>query len=231
MFLNLFKSIFDNNSTNTISVGNFFICFAVAFVLGVILAVGYTIKNRYTKSFAITLAILPAVVCVVIMLVNGNIGAGVAVAGAFSLVRFRSAPGSAKEIVAIFIAMCSGLLVGMGYIAFAVIFTVVMAVVLLVLNILKIWNRKQTSKEKTLRITIPEDLNYTEVFNDLFEEFTQSYEVISVKTANMGSMFKLKYKIVLKDLSREKEFIDELRCRNGNLEIMISNVEEIQNEL
>lgn len=199
--------------------------------MGVLLAVGYTIKSKYTKSFAITLAILPAVVCVVIMLVNGNIGAGVAVAGAFSLIRFRSAPGSAKEIVAIFIAMCSGLLIGMGYVAFSVIFTVVMAVILLVLNIAKIWNKKQLPKEKTLRITIPEDLNYTEAFTDIFNEFTVSYETVSVKTANMGSMFKLKYNIVLKDITQEKQFIDELRCRNGNLEIMISSREEPQNEL
>ena len=228
---NLFKSIFDSSSSNSIAVDSFFICFAVALVLGAILAVGYTIKGRFTKSFAITLAILPAVVCVVIMLVNGNIGAGVAVAGAFSLVRFRSAPGSAKEIVAIFIAMCSGLLIGMGYIAFAAIFTVIMAAILLVLNIVKIWNRTQPIKEKTLRITIPEDLNYTEVFDDIFKEFTSSCETVSVKTANMGSMFKLKYNIVLKDVSREKEFIDALRQRNGNLEIMISNREEPQNEL
>ena len=229
--LNIFNSIFDGSATSSISVENFFICFAVALVLGVILAVGYTVRSRYTKSFAVALAILPAVVCVVIMLVNGNIGAGVAVAGAFSLVRFRSAPGSAKEIVAIFIAMCAGLLIGMGYIAFAVIFTVIMAAILFALNAVKIWNRKQAPKEKTLRITIPEDLNYTEAFEDLFKEFTESYETVSVKTANMGSMFKLKYNIVLKDATAEKRFIDELRCRNGNLEIMISNREETQNEL
>ncbi|MCM1439068.1 MAG: DUF4956 domain-containing protein [Roseburia sp.] len=229
--LNIFKSIFDGSGSAAISVDGFFICFAVALVLGAILAAGYTVKGRCTKSFAITLAILPAVVCVVIMLVNGNIGAGVAVAGAFGLVRFRSAAGSAKEIVAIFIAMCSGLLIGMGYIAFAVIFTVVMAVILLVLNIVKIRNKRQPSKEKTLRITIPEDLNYTEVFDDIFKEFTESFETVSVKTANMGSMYKLKYNIVLKDITKEKQFIDELRVRNGNLEIMISNREEVQNEL
>lgn len=228
---NIFKSLFDNTTTNSIPVDKFFIIFAVALALGAILTIGYTIKSRYTKSFAITLAILPAVVCVVIMLVNGNIGAGVAVAGAFSLVRFRSQPGSAKEIVAIFIAMCVGLLLGMGYIAFAVIFALVMAIILLVLNILKIWNRRQPLKEKTLRITIPEDLNYTEVFDDIFKQYTQSYEIISVKTTNMGSMFKLKYNIVLKDPSQEKQFIDELRCRNGNLEIMISIREEEHNEL
>ena len=229
--LNLFDSIFGNGSTSSLSVGNFFILFAVALVLGGVLSVGYTIKSRHTKSFAVTLALLPAVVCVVIMLVNGNIGAGVAVAGAFSLVRFRSAPGSAKEIVAIFIAMGSGLLIGMGYIAFAVVFTVVMAAILFALNFVKFRSGKQVSRERTLRITIPEDLNYTEVFDDLFETFTTSYETISVKTTNMGSMYKLKYNIVLKDPTEEKKFIDALRCRNGNLEIMISCREENENEL
>ena len=227
----IFKSIFGDNSTTSIPVGSFFVCLAVALVLGAVLVVAYTLKSRYTKSFAITLAILPSVVSVIIMLVNGNIGAGIAVAGAFSLVRFRSAPGTAKEIVAIFIAMCAGLLVGTGYLAFAVIFTVIMAVILFVLNVLKIWNRKQCPTEKTLRITIPEDLNYTEVFEDIFQEYTESCETVSVKTANMGSMYKLKYNVVLKDPKREKMFIDELRTRNGNLEIMISNREDAQLEL
>lgn len=226
-----FNSIFDGGTTDTVTIWNFLICMGVALVLGVVLTLGYTLKGKSTKSFSVTLAILPAVVCVVIMFVNGNIGAGVAVAGAFSLVRFRSAAGSAKEIVAIFIAMCVGLLAGMGYIAFSVIFTIVMAAILFVLNAVKIWNRKPARKEKTLRITIPEDLNYTEVFDDIFREYTESCETVSVKTTNMGSMFKLKYDIILKDISREKQFIDELRCRNGNLEILISNKEDIQNEL
>lgn len=229
--LSMFKSIFEGSS-DAISVSNFFICLGVALALGVILTIGYTLKGRHTKSFAVSLAILPSVVSVVIMLVNGNIGAGVAVAGAFSLVRFRSAPGTAKEITAIFIAMGSGLLVGMGYIAYAVIFTVIMAVILFVLNIAKVWNGgKKVSKEKLLRITIPEDLNYTEVFDDIFEQFTTQHEMVSVKTANMGSMFKLKYNISLKNAKQEKEFIDALRCRNGNLEVMISNMEENRNEL
>lgn len=227
---NIFSSIFDSSSAANISVWNFLICVAAALVLGALLALAYTVKNRYTKSFVITLAVMPAVVGVVIMLVNGNIGAGVAVAGAFSLIRFRSAPGTAKEITAVFIAMCIGLLAGMGYIAFAVLFTVIMGVVLPVLNAVKI-RGKRTAKEKTLRITIPEDLNYSEVFDDIFREYTERCETVSVKTTNMGSMFKLRYNIVLKDTKREKEFIDELRCRNGNLEICIADCGEAQNEL
>lgn len=221
---NVFKSIFEGSTG--ISAGNFMLCLAVGLGLGAVLALCYTIKSRYTKSFAITLALLPAVVSMVIVLVNGNLGAGVAVAGAFSLVRFRSSPGTAKEIVAIFIAMCTGLTVGMGYLMYASIFTVVMAAIIVALNIVKIWNKKRTPKDKTLLITIPEDLNYNEVFDDLFKEYTESYETVSVKTTNMGSMFKLKYHIVLKDVAREKQFIDELRTRNGNLEIMLTTHEE-----
>lgn len=226
-----FNSIFDNSTTASVSVWNFLVCMGVVLVSGALLALGYTLKGKTTKSLSVTLAILPAVVSVVIMFVNGNIGAGVAVAGAFGLVRFRSAAGSAKEIVAIFIAMCIGLLAGMGYLAFSVIFAVIMAAILFALNAIKLWNKKPNRTEKTLRITIPEDLNYAEVFDDLFDEYTESCETVSVKTTNMGSLFKLKYEIVLKDLSKEKQFIDELRCRNGNLEISISNKEDMQNEL
>lgn len=224
----IFKSIFSGVATGTIDVWEFLICVAVALATGALLAFSYAFKAKYTKSFVITLAILPAVIGVVIMLVNGNIGAGIAVAGAFSLVRFRSVPGTAKEIVAIFITMCIGLIVGMGFVAYAVLFTVIMSAILFTLNAVNVWNRKKPRPEKLLRITIPEDLNYTEVFDDLFAKYTEKCEVVSVKTTNMGSMFKLTYNIVLKDNALEKQFIDELRCRNGNLEISISLAADTQ---
>ncbi len=225
----IFGSLFKNGSTP--SVGNFFICMAAALCCGLVLAVMYSVKSRCTKSFAVTLALLPAVVGMVIMLVNGNIGAGVAVAGAFSLVRFRSSPGTAKEISAIFIAMCVGLAVGMGYVAYAVIFAVLMSVILLVLNLSGIWERSRVGKEKTLRITIPEDLNYSEVFEEIFKQYTDRCNAVSVRTTNMGSMFKLTYHVRLKDPMQEKAFIDALRCRNGNLEIMLSDKEDLPNAL
>lgn len=218
----IFKSIFSGVATGSIDVWEFLACVAVALCTGALLAFTYAYKAKYTKSFVITLALLPAVIGVVIMLVNGNIGAGIAVAGAFSLVRFRSVPGTAKEIVAIFIAMCIGLIVGMGFIAYAVLFTIIMGAILFTLNAVNVWNRKKPRRDKILRITIPEDLNYSDVFNDLFEKYTEKCEVMSVKTTNMGSMFKLTYNIQLKDDTLEKQFIDELRCRNGNLEIAIS---------
>ncbi|MCD7709061.1 MAG: DUF4956 domain-containing protein [Clostridiales bacterium] len=220
MLNNLFQGIFD--STATIAVPKFLLCVVVSLIVGVFLALVYTYKTQYTASFVITVALIPAVVCVVIMMVNGNIGAGVAVAGAFSLVRFRSAPGTAKEIGTIFLAMGAGLISGMGYLAYAVLFSLVLGLVMLALNAVGFGKKKSHDEAKTLRITIPEDLNYGSVFDDILTEYTSSWEMVSVKTSNMGSLFKLHYRVTLSDASREKEFIDALRCRNGNLEISLA---------
>lgn len=181
-------------------------------------------RSRYTKSFIMTLALLPAVVCVVIMMVNGNIGAGVAVAGAFSLVRFRSVPGTAKEITMLFIAMGAGLIAGMGYLAYALLFTVILCLLSILFNQMNI-GAKQNAAYRTLNITIPEDLDYSDVFEDVLKEYASSQELIRVKTTNMGSMFRLTYNLTLKDTAKEKEMIDKLRCRNGNLEITVSKQE------
>lgn len=225
MLDNIFKGLFDSGNQTVISVWMFAVCILVSLLIGIFFAVVYRYKSRYTKSFLITLAILPAVVCVVIMMVNGNIGAGVAVAGAFSLVRFRSVPGTAKEIGTIFLAMGAGLIAGMGYLAYAVLFSLILGAVTLLYQKIGFGEKKRLSKEKTLHITIPEDLDYTNVFDDLFEKYTSAFEVASVKTTNMGSLFKLTYNITLKNLSDEKELIDAIRCRNGNLEISISRQE------
>lgn len=227
----LFKGIFDSASVQTISVGNFLLCIGIALILGVFLAVIYAVKSRYTKGFLLTLAILPSVVCLVIMMVNGNVGAGVAVAGAFSLVRFRSAAGTAKEIAMIFLAMASGLVCGMGYLAYAVLFTVIIAAVFLLLQFVKIPQSKRALKEKTLRITIPEDLDYSGILDDILQKYTTEYKLVSVKTTHMGSLFRLKYDITEKDEKQEKTMIDELRVRNGNLEIFVSEREEVKDAL
>ncbi len=226
----IFKGIFDNELTRLISVEDFLLCLGVSLVLGLIMAVAYMFKNEHTKSFLVTLALLPAVVCVVIMMVNGNIGAGVAVAGAFSLVRFRSAPGSAKEIVTIFLAMGAGLIAGMGYLGFAALFTVIMCAMFLVCNAIT-GNAKSVAVNKTIKITIPEDLDYTGAFDDIFAEYTKKSELIRVKTTNMGSMFRLTYNVTLKDATQEKQMIDRIRERNGNLEIMVSKQENRVAEL
>ena len=231
MLENLFKGLFDTDLTAVISVTDFLLCLGCALVLGLVMAFAYMYRTRYTKSFVITLALLPAVVCVVIMLVNGNVGTGVAVAGAFSLVRFRSVPGTAKEICTLFLAMGAGLIAGMGYLGFAVLFTVIMCVIFVLYNCLDFGEKKNAATFKTFTITIPEDLDYTGVFDDIFDEFTRSHDLIRVKTTNMGSMFKLTYNVELTDATREKEMIDKLRCRNGNLEIAVSKQETVGTEL
>lgn len=231
MINSIFNGLFDNSTISVIKVEEFLLCIGISLVLGLILAFTYMFKTKYTKSFVITISLLPAVVCAVIMMVNGNIGAGVAVAGAFSLVRFRSAPGSAKEIVTIFLAMVAGLICGMGYLAYASLFTVVMCVIYILYSVINLGKNKNDKVYKTLKITIPEDLDYSNIFEDLFSEYTKEHELVRVKTTNLGSMFKLTYDIVLKDPNKEKELIDKIRCRNGNLEITISKQESISGEL
>lgn len=215
--LNIFNTIIPSTG---ITPAVFMILVLVSLVLGGILALLHTYRNDYTRSFVLTVAILPAVVCVVIMMVNGNIGAGVAVAGAFSLVRFRSAPGNAREIGTIFAAMGMGLIMGMGYVGYSVLFTVLTGTAMVIYSVLPADNKKKL--RRILRITIPENLEYTDVFDAILQKYTDSYKLTQVKTSNMGSLFKLSYEIVLKDPSAEKEFIDSLRTRNGNLEISVS---------
>ena len=215
--LNLFNSFIPSTGiTPTV----FIVLILVSLVLGGLLALVHSFKNECTKSFLMTLAILPAVVCVVILMVNGNIGAGVAVAGTFSLVRFRSAPGTAREICSLFAAMGMGLITGMGYVGYAALFTIVIGLAIIIFSGLSSKDKK--SLHKILKITIPENLNYSDVFDEILEKYTSSYRLKQVKTSNMGSLFKLSYEIVLTDLALEKEFIDNLRTRNGNLEIILS---------
>ncbi len=231
MLENLFKGLFDSDLTTVISVTDFMLCLGFALALGLVMAFAYMYRTRYTKSFVVTLALLPAVVCVVIMLVNGNVGTGVAVAGAFSLVRFRSAPGTAKEICTLFLAMGAGLIAGMGYLGFAVLFTVVMCAMFVLYNCLDFGAKKNAATYKTFAITIPEDLDYSDIFDDIFKEYTTAHDLARVKSTNMGSMFKLTYNVTLRDVTREKEMIDKLRCRNGNLEITVSKQETHSSEL
>lgn len=225
MLNTIFGGIFDTGSAQVISVTDFLLCIAVSLGTGLLLAAAYSYKTRYTKSFLVALAMLPAVVCVVIMMVNGNVGTGVAVAGTFSLVRFRSAQGTAKEIGALFLAMGTGLITGMGYLGYAVLFALVLSAVTVLYNRLDFGSKKRGERYKVLHITIPEDLDYTGVFDEILDKYTASHELTQVKTTNMGSLFRLTYMLVLQKDEAEKELIDKLRCRNGNLEISISVME------
>ncbi len=231
MLEQIFRGLFDTDMTRVIGIGDFLLCIGCALLIGLILTSACMYRSQYTKSFAITLALLPAVVCVVIMMVNGNVGTGVAVAGAFSLVRFRSVPGTAKEISMLFLAMGAGLICGMGYLAFALIFAVLMCLVTVLYTRLSSGVGKKSLCYKTLSITVPEDLNYPQAFDPVLDTYTSSRELIQVKTTNMGSLFRLTYHITLKNTDCEKEMIDALRCRNGNLEISLSRQETIVTQL
>lgn len=229
MLNNLFQSILVEETVNTFSIGTFFACMAASLVLGIVVAGIYMFRNTYTKGFVVTLALMPAIVQMVIMLVNGNLGTGVAVMGAFSLVRFRSAPGTAKEISSIFLAMAVGLATGMGYIGIAALFVIIMGIVNIIFTVSKFG--ENPANLKALRITIPESLDYTNVFYEIFAQYLKRWELIQAKTTNMGSLFKLEYQIVLKKAEDEKKLIDDLRCRNGNLEILCSRAATGREEL
>ena len=224
----MFDSIYSSTGVTT---AEFFIMAAVAVITGFIYSWIMSYKIRSTKRFFIVIALIPFIVSAVITFVNGNIGAGVAIGGAFALIRFRSAQGSADEIAAILIAMGSGIAFGMGYIAYGVIILIVLAVIYLLLSMLPIFEHKNMAKDKLLRITIPESLDYYDVFNDTFAHYLASYESVGVKTTGMGSMFRLSFKIRMKDAREEKAFIDELRTMNGNLEIAVLPYSDVQNQL
>lgn len=210
----------DSILTSGLTLPAFLICTAASLILGLLTALVCMYRQRCSRGFAVTLAILPAMVQMVILLVNGNIGAGVAVAGAFSLVRFRSVPGTAREIGAI------GLATGMGYVALAAIFFAIVAAALLALTAMSFGDR--SPRERLLKITIPEDLDYDGSFDDIFRQYTFSHTLERVKTTNMGTLYELQYHITLKEAQVPKAFLDALRCRNGNLNILCSR--EMQKE-
>lgn len=203
--------------TGAITSAEIALCTAVALGLGLVISVAYMFRNNCSKAFAVTLVLLPVIIQSVIMVVNGNLGAGVAVMGAFSLIRFRSAPGNAKEILVVFFSMAAGLACGMGYVVYAALFTFAVCTALLVLTLFRFG--EATGKEKHLRITIPENLDYTHLFDDLFAQHTQRHTLQKVRTTNMGGLYELQYLVTLKNNDTEKELLDAIRQRNGNLSI------------
>ena len=219
----IFSSIIDGTLTSK----TYFICIAAALACGMIAAFAALYKSRISKGFFTSLVLLPVIVATVITMVNGNIGTGVAVMGAFSLVRFRSAAGKAKDIVSIFITMTAGLTCAAGYVALALLFTVLVCAIMLALSSFTFGSERTLD----LKITIPESLNYCDAFNDLFEKYTSECRFVSAKTTAMGSLYRLSYNIRLKNSAAVKELMDEIRCRNGNLEVMISEAASPADEL
>lgn len=208
-----------NSTTGSLTISTALLCTGTSLILGFLISAVYHQDGHDSRSFMTSLVLLPILVQMVIMMVNGNLGTSVAVLGTFGLVRFRSAPGTSREICFIFLAMAVGLATGTGYLTFALFMTLVIGTVVILMN----WSRfaERGSAEKELKITIPENLDYTEIFDDIFEKYLKKYSLERVKTTNLGSMIECKYRIVIKDINLEKKMIDELRCRNGNLTILI----------
>lgn len=213
--------MFDTIYTSAITAGQFFTMAAAALVSGLIYSWLMSFRIRSTKRFFLVTTLLPLVVAAVISFVSGSIGAGVAIGGAFGLIRFRSAPGSADEIAAVLIAMGSGIAFGMGYVAYGVVILLGLAALYFVIAALPIFEHRGLSAEKLLKVTIPESLEYNGAFDEIFDRYLRSVESVGVKTTGMGSMFRLSYRITMKNPGDEKALIDSLRTKNGNLEISI----------
>ena len=219
--------IFDSVMTGSFSIGTYLLCLLVAGLCGAITALALRRESTASRSFLISLVVLPIIVTTVILMVNGSVGTGIAVAGAFSLVRFRSAAGKARDITAIFLVMTAGLACAAGYIAAALLFTVVASALMAVLS--RVPMRCERSLE--LHVTVPESLHFADAFDDLFRQYTKSWKLMKAKTSNMGSLYKLDYRIEMKEPNAMQEFLDALRCRNGNLEIALLNANEGGDEL
>ncbi|MER2094049.1 MAG: DUF4956 domain-containing protein [Aerococcus urinaeequi] len=218
----MLTSIFSGDTT-TLVFSEVLICFLVSIVLGILVAGVHMVKNAYSKNFIITLAVLPVLVQSVIMLVNGNLGTGVAILGAFSLIRFRSVPGGSRDIASVFWAMGIGLATGMGYVGYVTIFSIIVATLLVILYKLP-FGEDGNNIKRELKITIPEDLDYPDLFEDIFEKYTDIASLESVRTTTMGSLYELRYHLLMKDPTVEKALIDEVRVRNGNLPVVLGKV-------
>ena len=223
--------MFDSIYSSSVTAAEFFWMAGVAVLSGILFAWIMSRRVRSTKRFFIVASLIPFVVGAVITFVNGNIGAGVAIGGAFSLIRFRSAQGTADEIAAILIAMGAGIAFGMGYLAYGVIILLALALLYFLFASLHLFDSKPLREERLLKVTVPESLEYTNMCDEPFARYLKSVERLGVKTTGMGSMFRLSYLIRMKDPKEEKAFIDELRTRNGNLEIALLPYSEQQAQL
>lgn len=216
----MFNSIFDSATTG-LSITTGLICAAVALVLGVVIAITHMKTSQTTKGFLTTLATLPLLVMAVMIMINGNLGTSIAILGAFSLIRFRSIQGQAKDLLSVFFAMMVGLACGMGHILFAAVITVIAVIAILIFSYTNFLEPNQ--KQRVLKIVVPEDLDYEEVFDEIFAKYTSRAKLIRMKTMNMGSLYKLTYDVTMKNGVKEKDFLDEIRVKNCNLKVLLSH--------
>ena len=221
--MNLFQSILSSEVT----VAHFAICTAVGVLCGILVALFYMYKNSYTKSMVSSIILLPAIVSLVIMMVNGNIGAGLVTAGTFQLIKFRSVKASARDLISVFLAMAGGLACGMGYVGIAVLFELIMCVAGVILFAINFKDNKDL--DKTVKITIPENLDAN--FDDVFKKYTSKFEMSEVKTVDMGSLLRYTYNVSLNKQDDLLKLMNEIRSKNGNLEVSISRMTTAKEEL
>ena len=215
--------MFDSIYSTNVEVWQYFLVLGISLVAGIVFSWLFSLKLRSSKGYFIVLCLIPAVIATITTFASRNIGigAGIAIGGAFFAIRFRSAPGTAEELIALLIGMACGIALGQGYISYGVLIMVGLSLIYFLLTYLPIFEHKNFKEEKLLKITIPESLDYSDVFDETFTHYLKEYELVGVKTTGMGSMFKLSYRIKMKDIKEEKELIDEIRTKNGNLEISV----------
>ena len=219
----MFRSIFDPN-LNGLDIKTILICFSVGIVLGILIALSYKYTSKASKDFLITIATLPILVAVVMIMINGSLGTSIAILGAFSLVRFRSIPGTGKELLVVFFSMAVGLALGMGHLFFATVFTIVTCGLLIIFDKVGIFS--ENKNEQILKIVVPEDMDYSKVFEPEFKKYTVSHKIFRTKTVNMGSLYKVSYRVILKNKVKEKDFLDAIRVKNCNLQVLLSSEDD-----
>lgn len=223
MLSSVFSDAAAASTTAAVTMKSLLMCLGVSLVLGVLNSLVFSFRSQHSKSFSLTMALLPMTICIVIMMVNGNIGTGIAVAGTFALIRFRSVPGTAREIAAIFTTMAMGLAIGMGYVGVAVVFFLFEAALTLLLTWIGFGSK--ATVEKQLRITMPENFDYNGLFDEVFKKYTKRVELIRIRTTNMGTLYELTYRVILPNNQIPKDMIDEIRSKNGNLNVILGDFE------
>lgn len=194
-----------------------------ALVVGMLISLTHiktTDKNTTSESLPITLVILPIIIALIISLIGNNVASAFSLAGAFSIVRFRSEPGDPKDISYIFFAMAGGLACGIGLYLYGIVFTIILCFIMIMLSKTNFGKSKDTIK--TLKILVPEDFDYENAFDDLFLQYTESSTLTRAKTVDLGSLYELSYQVNLKNNVSQKSFIDQIRCKNGNLTVMLT---------
>lgn len=227
----MLDTILSSTDGQSLTLVNTIIVLAVSIILGVVISLVYMYtnkKNGYVPSFIVTLIMLPIIISIIILLVGNNVARAFSLAGAFSIIRFRSNPGDPKDLSYVFLTLAVGLACGMGYVGYAVIFTVVLSLVLIIVQ--KLGYGEAKTKSMQLKVLVPENLNYDEVFNDILDEYTLNWKLQTVKTKEFGALFQVTYQIQIKPFVSGKEFIDKLRTRNGNLEVSLT-VSQIEDKV